>query len=384
MTSKHAHKDRRSYSRLETVILSILFFVFLILALTTSYLIFRYKILAFRNYNYYIIGILALLAILIGFLLFRGKAFVLNLVLSSLAISVLLVALFQTSFALDIYKKISRSKSMKNGQSINASTDKDMSERSFNIYVSGIDTYGSVKNVSRSDVNVIVTVNNASNKVLLTTTPRDTYLQIADGGKNEFDKLTHSGIYGIEASIHTLEKLYGIVLDHYVRLNFTSFLKLVDLVGGIDVDNEQTFSDRGYTFPKGKVHLDSKKALVFVRARYTLKDGDKDRGRNHERVIEALIRKLDSKDALSNYKEILTHMSDSIQTDIPLDVLMDMVNARMNSGASYQIESQDLQGRGVMGLPSHAMPESKLYMMEIDKDSLDKVSRKIKDTYNEK
>ena len=93
---------------------------------------------------------------------------------------------------------------------------------------------------------------------------------------------------------------------------------------------------------------------------------------------------MDSKDALSNYKEILTHMSDSIQTDIPLDVLMDMVNARMNSSASYQIESQDLQGRGVMGLPSHAMPESKLYMMEIDKDSLDKVSRKIKDTYNEK
>ena len=273
---------------------------------------------------------------------------------------------------------------MKNGQSINASTDKDISERSFNIYVSGIDTYGSVKNVSRSDVNVIVTVNNVSNKVLLTTTPRDTYLQIADGGKNEFDKLTHSGIYGIEASIHTLENLYGIVLDHYVRLNFTSFLKLVDLVGGIDVNNEQTFSDRGYTFPKGKVHLDSNKALVFVRARYTLKDGDKDRGRNHERVIEALIRKLDSKDALSNYKEILTNMSDSIQTDIPLDVLMDMVNARMNSSASYQIESQDLQGRGVMGLPSHAMPESKLYMMEIDKDSLDKVSRRIKDTYNEK
>ena len=114
----------------------------------------------------------------------------------------------------------------------------------FNIYVSGIDTYGSISSVSRSDVNIIMTVNRKTKKVLLTTTPRDSYVAIADGGGGQMDKLTHAGIYGVDASVHTLENLYGIRIDYYVRLNFSSFLKLVDLLGGIDVENDQEFTSR--------------------------------------------------------------------------------------------------------------------------------------------
>ena len=128
------------------------------------------------------------------------------------------------------------SKKIENAQS--PATNNDV----FNIYVSGIDTYGPVSSVSRSDVNIIMTVNRKTKKVLLTTTPRDAYVPIADGGNNQNDKLTHAGIYGVEASIHTLENLYGIKTNYYIRLNFTSFLKLVDLLGGIDVYNDQEFT----------------------------------------------------------------------------------------------------------------------------------------------
>ncbi|HEO6515217.1 TPA: LCP family protein, partial [Streptococcus agalactiae] len=103
----------------------------------------------------------------------------------------------------------------------------------FNIYISGIDTFGSISTVSRSDVNIIMTVNTNTHKVLLTTTPRDAYVKIPDGGGNQYDKLTHAGLYGVETSMKTLENLYDINLDYYARINFSSFLKLIDLLGGV-------------------------------------------------------------------------------------------------------------------------------------------------------
>ena len=133
---------------------------------------------------------------------------------------------------------------------------------SFNIYVSGIDTYGSINEVSRSDVNIILTVNTKTKKVLITTTPRDSYVPIAIGGNNQKDKLTHAGIYGVDASIKTLENLYNIDLNYYVRLNFTSFLKLIDYLGGIDVDNDKAFTaeHNGQYYAAGRIHLNADQA----------------------------------------------------------------------------------------------------------------------------
>ena len=170
----------------------------------------------------------------------------------------------------------------------------------FNVYVSGIDTFGEVESANRSDVNIIMTINKKTGKILLTTTPRDSYVSIADDGDNEYDKLTHAGLYGVESSIHTLENLYGIKLDYYARLNFTSFLKLIDLVDGIDVCNDQIFiSEYGcYSFEPGMVHLDADNALGFVRECYNLLEGDNNRGKNQEKVIDAIVKKMTTKDTL--------------------------------------------------------------------------------------
>ncbi|MGQ7392106.1 LCP family glycopolymer transferase CpsA [Streptococcus suis] len=243
-----------------------------------------------------------------------------------------------------------------------------------NIYISGIDTYGPISTVSRSDVNIIMTINQATKQVLLTTTPRDSYVAIADGGQNQKDKLTHAGIYGVEASMHTLENLYDIDINYYARVNFTSFLKLIDLVGGVDVVNDQAFTKGSHDFPVGTIHLDSEKALMFVRERYSLQGGDNDRGKNQEKVIAALIQKLSRPENLTNYQSIINNLQDSIQTNMSLETMMKLVNTQMESSGSYTVQSQALQGTGSTGLlPSYAMPGYQLYMMEVNPDSLNQM-----------
>ncbi|MDG4505532.1 LCP family protein [Streptococcus suis] len=272
----------------------------------------------------------------------------------------------------DFSSKVKKIYSFKVTQTVESATEQ-VSGDSFNIYISGIDTYGPISSVSRSDVNIIMTVNRATHKILLTTTPRDSYVAIADGGQNQYDKLTHAGIYGVNASVHTLENLYGIDISNYVRLNFTSFLQLIDLVGGIDVYNDQEFTSLhgNYHFPVGQVHLNSEQALGFVRERYSLEGGDNDRGQNQEKVIAALIKKLSSPDNLANYQAILTGLEGSIQTDLSLETIMGLVNTQLESGTQFTVESQALTGTGRSDLSSYAMPGSQLYMMEINQDSLE-------------
>ena len=256
----------------------------------------------------------------------------------------------------------------------------------FNIYISGIDTYGSISTVSRSDVNLILTVNMNTHKILMTETPRDSYVKIPDGGANQYDKLTHAGIYGVETSEKTLENLYGINIDYYARLNFDSFMKMIDFLGGVTVYNSQAFTinlDTGntYSFPVGNVNLTSgEKALAFVRERYSLEHGDYDRGNNQMKVIQAILDKMTSLKSVSNYSTIISNVQDSIQTDMKLDTMMKLVNGQLDSGKKFTVTSQEVTGTGSTGeLTSYAMPSSSLYMIKLDDASVAKASQAIKD-----
>lgn len=252
----------------------------------------------------------------------------------------------------------------------------------FNIYISGIDTYGSISTVSRSDVNLILTVNMNTHKILMTETPRDAYVKIPDGGADQYDKLTHAGIYGVETSEKTLENLYGITIDYYARLNFDSFLKLIDALGGITVYNSQAFTSLhgNYDFPVGNVTLDSDKALGFVRERYSLEHGDYDRGNNQMKVIQAILNKITSLKSVSNYSTIISNVQDSIQTDMKLDTVMKLVNSQLDSGEKFIVTSQEVTGTGSTGeLTSYAMPTASLYMIKLDDASVAKASQAIKD-----
>ncbi|MBS4822980.1 MAG: LCP family protein, partial [Streptococcus salivarius] len=195
----------------------------------------------------------------------------------------------------------------------NSNSAKQVDSKVFNIYISGIDTYGSISTVSRSDVNIIMTVNMNTHKILLTTTPRDAYVKIPGGGADQYDKLTHAGIYGVETSEQTLENLYGIKIDYYARINFTSFLKLIDQLGGVTVHNDQAFTSLHgkFDFPVGDIQMNSEQALGFVRERYSLDGGDNDRGKNQEKVISAIVNKLASLKSVSNFTSIVNNLQDS-------------------------------------------------------------------------
>ena len=269
----------------------------------------------------------------------------------------------------------------------NSNSAKQVDSKVFNIYISGIDTYGSISTVSRSDVNIIMTVNMNTHKILLTTTPRDAYVKIPDGGADQYDKLTHAGIYGVETSEQTLENLYGIKIDYYARINFTSFLKLIDQLGGVTVHNDQAFTSLHgkFDFPVGDIQMNSEQALGFVRERYSLDGGDNDRGKNQEKVISAIVNKLASLKSVSNFTSIVNNLQDSVQTNMSLDTINALANTQLDSGSKFTVTSQAVTGTGSTGqLTSYAMPNSSLYMMKLDDSSVASASQAIKNLMEEK
>ena len=269
----------------------------------------------------------------------------------------------------------------------NSNSAKQVDSKVFNIYISGIDTYGSISTVSRSDVNIIMTVNMNTHKILLTTTPRDAYVKIPGGGADQYDKLTHAGIYGVETSEQTLENLYGIKIDYYARINFTSFLKLIDQLGGVTVHNDQAFTSLHgkFDFPVGDIQMNSEQALGFVRERYNLDGGDNDRGKNQEKVISAIVNKLASLKSVSNFTSIVNNLQDSVQTNMSLDTINALANTQLDSGSKFTVTSQAVTGTGSTGqLTSYAMPNSSLYMMKLDDSSVASASQAIKNLMEEK
>lgn len=267
----------------------------------------------------------------------------------------------------------------------NSNSATQVDSKVFNIYISGIDTYGPISTVSRSDVNIIMTVNMNTHKILLTTTPRDAYVKIPGGGADQYDKLTHAGIYGVETSEQTLEDLYGIKIDYYARINFTSFLKLIDQLGGVTVHNDQAFTQGKFDFPVGDIQMNSEQALGFVRERYNLDGGDNDRGKNQEKVISAILNKLASLKSVSNFTSIVNNLQDSVQTNMSLNPINALANTQLESGSKFTVTSQVVTGTGSTGqLTSYAMPNSSLYMMKLDNSSVESASQAIKKLMEEK
>ena len=215
----------------------------------------------------------------------------------------------------------------KEAENVKDETSKHQIENGiFNVYISGIDTSGNIRNVSRSDANIVVTVNTKTNEILLTSIPRDYYVTLHS--KNAKDKLTHSGIYGINETVNTVEDLLGIDINYYVRVNFTTVVKLVDAIGGIDVNSDYAFNALGYSFKKGTNHLNGSKALAFSRERHSFADGDVQRAKNQQKVINAIISKLTSSTTLlTQYSNILNSLSGNFQTNIEQDDISILVKS---------------------------------------------------------
>lgn len=251
----------------------------------------------------------------------------------------------------------------------------------FNVYISGIDTSGNISNVSRSDANILMSVNTNTHEVLLTSIPRDYYVTLHSYGAK--DKLTHSGIYGVNETVKTVEDLLDTDINYYVRVNFTTVIKLVDKLGGIDVYSDYNFSRDGYNFKKGYNHVNGAAALVFSRERYSFASGDNQRVKNQQHVIEAVMKKvLNSTTLLTRYTDILDSLKGSFQTNIAQEDISALVKDQINNMSSWTIKSNSLTGTGASS-STYSMGSTKLYVMVPNSTSVTSAKEKIDEVLGE-
>ncbi len=222
----------------------------------------------------------------------------------------------------------------------------NVAKDAFNIFISGIDTYGPISTSSRSDVNMVATVNPASKQILLTSIPRDYYVKLSclNGA---YDKLTHAGIYGVDCSVGTIENLFGIDINYYARVNFSSLINIVDALGGIYVESPKAFtSNDGYSFSAGRNYLNGKEALAFSRDRYHQEGGDRGRGKNQMRVIEGIISKAISPSIITNYSSLMSALSGSFQTNLESREITDIIKMQLQDMTGWTIIQNSVDGTG--------------------------------------
>ena len=258
-----------------------------------------------------------------------------------------------------------------------------------NIYLSGSDSRSDVIPTNTlSDVNMIITINPNNHSILLTSIPRDYYVQL-HGTTGYKDKLTHSGFYGIDMSINTLEDLFGIKIDYYIKVGFQSVIKLVDLVGGIDVYSDTAFishcRDGGAKSVQVKIgmnHFNGAEALSYARERFAYKDGDVHRIKNQQQVIEAVANKIVSNPSLLlKYDTILETLNGLYITDIPSELITSLIKEQINNMSTFSIEKQNLVGHDAME-PTYSIPGMELYVMYPNQESINNASKKILEYMN--
>lgn len=256
----------------------------------------------------------------------------------------------------------------------NAEANK-ITKEPFVVYLSGVDTRGDLTEKARSDVNIIAAVNPETKQVVLINTPRDYYVDLA--GTNSKDKLTHAGLYGVQTSMDTLGNLYGVDVQHYIRINFAGFINIVDALGGVDVYSDQAFTSVGSpgyydptTFAEGWNHLDGKSALAFARERHAFASGDIQRGINQMKVIDAVANKLKSPALLMGFSKLMDAAADCFVTSLSQEQISALVRMQLGDLANWDIQSYTVTGSGAKSTKCYSAKGQSLYVMKPDENSV--------------
>ena len=252
----------------------------------------------------------------------------------------------------------------------------------FVLYLSGVDNRGELTEKARSDVNILAVVNPTTKRVALINTPRDYYVDLA--GTDSKDKLTHAGLYGVETSMATLGNLYGIQVDHYIRIDFSGFISIIDAVGGVDVYSDQAFTSVGSpgyydptTFAEGWNHLDGKSALAFARERHAFASGDIQRGINQMKVIDAMANKLKSPTVLMSFSKLMDAVSNCFVTSLSQEQISALVRMQLGDLANWDIESCSVTGSSGKSSQCYSAKGQSLYVMKPDESSVSKAKELI-------
>lgn len=267
-------------------------------------------------------------------------------------------------------------------------SDADVTKDSFAVYISGIDTSGNVASKARSDVNLIMAVNPKTKNILLINTPRDYYVNLHS--KQKMDKLTHAGLFGVEESLMTLEDLYDVDIDYYARINFTSFVKIVDALDGIKVDVPKKFceqnSDRSFAsgdlicLNKGMQKLNGEQALALARHRKTI--GDRARGKNQMMVLETIINKAISPKILTNYSNLLNALEGRVSTNMTTDDLIRFIKKQLKEDFNWRFTNVSVTGKDSRG-KAYSTGNANVYIMEADEESVNYAKQAIDNLFND-
>lgn len=235
----------------------------------------------------------------------------------------------------------------------------DITKNPFTILISGNDTTGDVSELSRSDVNMLVTINPKTSTILLTSMSRDTYVETvcdADGDtacpEGQMDKITHTGIYGLNTTRQTVEKFYDLKVNYSFRVNFTSVIDVVDALDGIDLNVEEGeqcdlfWANMKPGLPVGMHHVDGETALAFARERKAYVDGDYQRVRNQQKVMQAIINRAISSSALVNYTSFINSLESAFETNMTYDEITDLIKYELQAKPDWKFETYQISGLG--------------------------------------
>ena len=264
----------------------------------------------------------------------------------------------------------------------------EVTEQPFNVYISGIDVYGEITQESRSDVNLIATINPKTHKILLTTTPRDYYVTIPGVSGEKRDKLTHAGIYGIDTSIATLENLYETDIPFYVRVNFTSVEEIVDVMGGVDVESELAFTtgeEAGaiVEVKEGKNHFTGKEALAFVRERKALAAGDNQRGKNQQALLTGLIKQAISPMIIFRANDMINSVTGNAETNMSEAQIKSLIRMQIGDMKGWEIESMAATGDDSGKKNCYSYSGGPLYVTVPDMSSVEAIKTRMQEIMKE-
>ena len=264
----------------------------------------------------------------------------------------------------------------------------EVTEQPFNVYISGIDVYGEITQESRSDVNLIATINPKTHKILLTTTPRDYYVTIPGVSGEKRDKLTHAGIYGIDTSIATLENLYETDIPFYVRVNFTSVEEIVDVMDGVDVESELAFTtgeEAGaiVEVKEGKNHFTGKEALAFVRERKALAAGDNQRGKNQQALLTGLIKQAISPMIIFQANDMINSITGNAETNMSEAQIKSLIRMQIGDMKGWEIESMAATGDDSGKKNCYSYSGGPLYVTVPDMSSVEAIKTRMQEIMEE-
>ncbi len=252
-----------------------------------------------------------------------------------------------------------------------------ITEDAFAVLISGIDTYGEIEKISRSDVNILAVVNPKQEKILLVSIPRDYYVPIYSGihsigtSNGQKDKLTHTGLFGPQCTARTLEEFFDIPIRYYVRVNFSSLIDIVDAVGGITVQSEHAFDG----FVVGENQCDGKRALDFARERYSFQVGDRQRGKNQMKVIEAIVDKVTTPSLQYDYGQLFRSVVECVEMNFSDQEVKQLLQFQMSNWPKWAVESISVDGADGREYSYYGAQE--LYVMYPDQTSVDTAKKKM-------